>query len=81
MKDLTNELGGMWIIEELTSWLTEAKLDGSTYLETYASLADQLEAQVEKFEGLIWTEATKGYFHQVAYAMRVWLKACQQIGI
>jgi hypothetical protein len=81
MKDLTNELGGMWIIEELTNWLTEAKVDGSNYLDAYTSLAHQLETQVEKFEGLIWTDATKGYFHQVAYAMQVWISACRQIGI
>ena len=81
MKDLTNELGGMWIIEELTNWLTEVKLEGSTYTETYTSLAYQLEDQVEKFEGLIWTDATRGYFHQVSYAMRVWAKACLQIGV
>jgi len=37
-KDLYHELAGMVLIEELLPWLIEEPLEGSTYLETYASL-------------------------------------------
>jgi hypothetical protein len=39
-----------------------------------------LEDQVERFSGFIWNDATRGYFHYIAYCMRTWIKAIKIIG-
>lgn len=75
MKDLRQELACYEILDELTAWLTEEKLDGSTYPEAYLSLASRMEDAVERFQGGIWTVDTKGFFHRMAYCMRRWIKA------
>jgi hypothetical protein len=80
MRDASNEFACIWALEEVTQWLVGAKLDGSTYADTYGSLAAQLEDVVETFSGPIWNDATRGYFHQMAYCMRKWIRACEQIG-
>jgi hypothetical protein len=79
LRDLTQELGCVWVLEDLTEWLREVRLQGGCYSETYASLADALDHQVERFQGFVWTDATRGYFHQVAYCMRQWITACKQV--
>ena len=79
MKDLANELAGMAMMDELGDWIRRVKLDGATYSECYASLADQLEVAVERFDGLVWTRQTRAYFHFIAYCMRQWVGACERI--
>jgi len=79
LKDLTHEFICIWILEDLTEWLCEVKLQGSTYIETYLCLADMLEDQVERFHGFVWNDHTKGYFHYIAYCMRTWIKAIKSI--
>lgn len=80
LRDLTHELACIWVLEDMTEWLRETKLAGNTYAETYLSLADALDHQVERFEGFIWTDPTRAYFHHMAYCMRQWVAACRQIG-
>lgn len=81
MNDAANELACIMVLENLLPWLTEqAKLSGSTYSEAYLSLSYQIEDAVEHFSGKIWTDATRGYFHQMAYCMQEWVKACRKIG-
>ena len=80
LKDATNELACIWVLEDLLPWLVELKLEGSSYAETYLCLADMLEDQVERFSGFIWTDATRGYLHSMAYCMRQWIAACNTIG-
>ncbi len=60
-------------------WLTEQRLCGNSYLECYRSLSLAIEDAVESFSGPIWTDVTRGYFHQMAYHMRLWLKSCEII--
>lgn len=79
MRDAANEFACIWALEDITRWLQDARLEGSNYGEVYASLADALEDAVESFSGTIWNEATRGYFHQTAYLMRRWIRACRQI--
>ena len=71
-------MGCVWLMEDLTSWLTELKLTGSNYHETYLSLAAALDDAAEKFNGYIWNEATRGYVHQLAYCMRRWAGTCRR---
>lgn len=79
LRDLSHELACIWILEDITDWLREVKLEGDTYAETYLSLASMLEEAVEKFSGFIWTDATRAYFHYVAYCMRAWVKAVKTL--
>lgn len=81
LRDATQEMACICMLEDLLPWLQQADLRGSDYLETYCSLAEQLEATVEKFSGFIWTDETRGFFHSTAAAMREWVKACRQIGV
>jgi hypothetical protein len=76
MKDATAEWACIQILEDLVPWLMEARLEGSSYSESFRSLSYALEDAVETFHGPIWGSATRGYFHQMAYHMRMWLKAC-----
>lgn len=80
LKDLTYEIACIWILEDITMWLHELKLQGNTYTETYLCLADMIEDAVEKFSGFIWNDATRGYFHYIAYCMRTWVKAAKSVG-
>lgn len=79
MKDATNEWACILVLEDLLEWLVEARLDGGSYLDTYVSLSHRIQDAVETMRGSIWTDVTRGYFHQMAYHMRQWSKACRQI--
>jgi len=76
LRDLTGELACVLTLEPFTEWLHDLKLQGSTYTETYLSLADAIDHQIQHFSGQIWTDATRGYFHQMTYCMRQWVAAC-----
>jgi len=76
LKDATHEMGCVWLIEDLAGWLTGQKLTGATYAEKYQCLAGLLDDAAERFHGFIWTDATRGYVHQLAYCMRRWTAAC-----
>ena len=80
LRDLTYELGCIWLIEDITAWLKEVGLEGNTYAQAYLSLADALEDAVARFSGFIWNDLTRGYFHQMAYCMRTWVKAVRTVG-
>lgn len=79
IKDATNEWSCILVLEDLLPWLRETHLCGDTYTETYASLSHRMQDAVETFKGNIWTDVTRAYFHQVAYYMRRWIKACIEI--
>jgi hypothetical protein len=79
MKDATNEWACILALEDLVPWLMQLQLAGGTYAECFQELSFAIEDAVEGFRGAIWTDVTRGYFHQMAYHMRVWLKACEQI--
>jgi Reversibly glycosylated polypeptide len=79
LRDLTNELACIWLIEDIAEWLRELKLEGRTYVETYLCLANAIEEAVEKFSGFIWNDSTRGYFHQMAHHMRIWTGAIRTI--
>jgi hypothetical protein len=81
LNDATDEWACILVLEDFLPWLTqEAKLAGSTCRELYTSLSYAIEDAVESFSGRIWTDATRAYFHQMAYHMRLWTAACERIG-
>jgi reversibly glycosylated polypeptide len=79
LRDLTQELAGILVLEDLLPWLAEVRLDGSTYSEAYLSLSHQLEDRVSRFSGMIWTDATRDYIHGMAASMRAWVGACREL--
>ena len=79
LKDAANELACILLLEELLPWLRQLRLSGTTFIDAYASLSCEIQAAVERFQDGLWTDATRGYFHQVAYYMRSWLSAGRQI--
>jgi len=80
MKDAAGEWGCILTLEDLLPWLTAHRLEGNSYVETFESLSHAMEDAVETMRGSVWTDATRGYFHQTAYYMRLWARACRVIG-
>ena len=80
-KDLYCELVGIVLIEELLPWLIDEPLEGDTYPEAYASLAEHLSAASDRFNGFVWDEGGRGFLRETAKLMQVWLEALEQIGI
>jgi hypothetical protein len=81
LRDATQEMACISVLEDLLPWLHEVSLRGEDYAEIYCSLADELEGTVDKFSGFIWTDQTRAFFHESAGLMRQWVNACQRIGI
>jgi reversibly glycosylated polypeptide len=79
LHDATQEMAGVWVLEDLLPWLVQARLEGQTYAEAYLSLSAQLEEAVARFSGFIWTEATRDYFRAMSASMRAWVAACRQL--
>jgi Reversibly glycosylated polypeptide len=75
LTDLENEFPAIRMLDQLLDWLPEAKLEGSTYRDTYESLSHGLDGIAETFN-----DSECGFLHRMAYHMRVWLKLCDQIG-
>ena len=76
-KDLHQEMAGMVIVEDLVPWLIEEPLEGSTYVEAYASLAERLAASASGFRGAVWDQGGRGFLIATAKLMRTWLKAME----
>ena len=79
LRDAFKEMTCILVLEDLLPWLREVKLEGTSYPEVYISLSYALEDEIEKIKGSIWSEATRGYFHQMAYYMRQWAKVSQSL--
>lgn len=79
LRDVTQELAGILVLEDLLPWLAELRLDGTTYSEAYLSLSHQLEESVTSFSGGIWTETTRDYIRWMASCMRAWVAACREL--
>ncbi len=78
-RDATKEWACIIILEDLLQWLTEVKIQGSKYVDAYISLSHSLEDAVEKMKGFIWSDSTKGYFHQIAHYMRIWAETVHRL--
>jgi hypothetical protein len=78
-KDLYHELAGVVLVEDLLPWLQDLRLSGSDYPETYAALADALDAQSGHFKGFVWDEGGRDFLRETAGAMRQWLAAIRRL--
>jgi len=79
LRDATQELPGICVLEDLLPWLVELRLEGDSYAEAYFSLSVLLEDSLAGFSGFIWTDSTREYFHCMAASMRAWVAACRQM--
>jgi hypothetical protein len=80
IRDLEGEIACILMLEDFMAWLPTVKLEGSSYSEAYSSLASAIDDQVGQFRGSIWTDATRGFFHEMTRCMRQWIKACRFFG-
>lgn len=78
-KDLYHELAGMVIVEELLPWLRELTLEGDNYMQAYASLADALSRDAERFTGFVWDDGGRDFLRDTADCMRRWLDVIRAI--
>ena len=81
LRDATQELACICVLEDFLSWLQETRLDGGDYLEAYVSLSHQMEQAAEHFQGFIWTAEARAFFRSTAQVMREWVKACRCVGV
>jgi hypothetical protein len=79
-KDLSQELAGMVLLDDLLDWLVNVKLDGSSYHDLYAALADAIEEKAATMRGFVWDEGGREFLHDTAANMRAWLEAVALIG-
>lgn len=81
MNDAQQEMACIAMLEDMLPWLVELRLDsGFGYAIKYRNLSYEIEDQVEKFKGSIWTQDAKSFWHRAAYCMRQWLQACKSVG-
>lgn len=79
-KDLYHELAGMVLLDDLLPWLIELQIEGSSYAELYASLADAIEAKAPSMAGFVWDDGGRDFLVETAGHMRAWLDAVSLIG-
>lgn len=79
-KDLYFELAGVVLIEELLPWLQQLKLSGGNYRETYAALADALDAFAPGRKGFVWDEGGREFLRETAQCMRTWQAVTKRFG-
>ena len=72
-RDLYHELAGIVLIEEFVPWLIEARLDGRSSLDAYASLASQIAGAADTFKGFIWDDGGREFLKDTAGLMQTWI--------
>jgi hypothetical protein len=77
LRDASLEWQAIILLEDVLQWLIDARLDGSSCEDAYLSLSYGLQDAVETFRGSQWTDAARGFFHQMAHCMRAWHSACR----
>lgn len=77
-KDLYHELAGIVLIEEFVPWLIEARLEGRTSLEAYASLAAQMSDAAEQFRGFIWDDGGREFLRETSALMTTWIEIVER---
>jgi len=82
LRDATMEWGAILVLEDLLPWLREVKLSGTTWLEAYRSLSDELANFAERLTlacAPSLSEGARGFLRQTAGDMRTWVEACARL--
>lgn len=77
-KDLYHELAGIVLVEEFLPWLIDVKLQGSSPLEAYESLAAQIAESANDFSGFIWDDGGREFLKSMAEHMQVWIRTVKR---
>lgn len=80
LRDAAAEWPGILLLEDVLAWLIDAQLSGSNGMDAYVSLSHGMEEAVENFRGAAWNDAARGFIHQMAHLMRLWIAACRRVG-
>jgi hypothetical protein len=78
--DLREEFPNIELLDELLAWLTELKLEGSSYRDAYLALSHALHEAAEEITGPAWDSEVRGMIHRMAAWMRTWLRLCDRVG-
>jgi len=79
IQDLYHELAGVALLEDFAPWIREERLEGTTYRDAYASLAEHIEAGAGRFAGRFWDEGGRDFLRATSRNMRTWLDALRQV--
>lgn len=79
--DLYHELAGLMLIEELLLWLVDVKLSGSSFIEVYDCLIDELECAAHRFKGFVFDRGGREFLVDMVGNMRVWSSVMKIIQI
>jgi len=79
IQDLYHELAGVALLEDFAPWIREERLEGTTYRDAYASLAEHIEAGAGRFVGHFWDEGGRDFLRATSRNMRTWLDALRQV--
>jgi hypothetical protein len=80
LRDASAEWPAILLLEDVLAWLIDAQLSGSNGMDAYISLSHGLQEAAEKFQGRAWSDAARGFIHQMAHLMRLWIAACRRVG-
>lgn len=79
LADARAELPAIAVMEDLAAWLVSLELEGSSYLETYSCLSDNLDAAAERFRSSAWTSDGRNFLRGVAACMREWTSLMKRL--
>jgi hypothetical protein len=71
--DLTCELPGILVLEQLLEWLPKCRLQGTGYADAYLSLSHALDDLPVQLDPASRTPDVTGFLHHTASSMRRWL--------
>jgi hypothetical protein len=78
--DLYNELAGIMILEDMTTFFEKVELPCDSYFNAYQALSIELEKFTNSVEGFIWVDETRTYFRKISQNMRIWADIVAEIG-
>jgi hypothetical protein len=75
--DLRQELVGMEVTDRFVEALTDVRLSGNTYCDTYLGLSEALQSKASFIAGP--NEHLRKYFLQLSDFMKIWVSTCNSI--
>jgi hypothetical protein len=81
LRDASDEMTGIRLLEEFLPWLTEQKLSGANYAEACLSLSELLREHSDQFPGFAGLSGSRDFLWNTALSMPLWVRACEMIGV
>lgn len=77
--DLSVELPGIALLDQMLPVLEEPLPPASSYAEAYLALADRIDRWARRPHGFLWDEGAASFFGEVTRTMRLWTRACAEL--